>query len=336
MKIGEIGEFGLIDRLAAKLGPVDPSVVVGIGDDAAVLAYADGMEVVTTTDMLVEGVHFREDTISDRLLGWKSIAVSISDVAAMGGRPKHAVVSLAVPVELDVERLEELYEGIGDVCRAYGVTVVGGDVVKTTGPFVISVTVLGEVEQGKALVRSGAKPGDQVFVTGFVGGSAAGLSVVQEKELDELGLPIDEAQALLRFHQRPEPQVAAGRLLVESEGCTSANDVSDGLASELNEIAKMSGVKLVVDGASVPMHEAVSRYAEVKHVDAMEWALFGGEDYQLVGTVDSGKVDVVRGLFAEQGLVISVIGRVEVGAGVELVRGEERVELLSRGFNHFG
>ena len=327
MRIHQIGEFGLIDRLAARLAATDESVVVGIGDDAAVVSYAAGAHVVTTTDMLVEGVHFRRDTIGDRQLGWKAIAVSISDIAAMGGRPRHAVVSLAIPVDTDVERIEELYVGMDEVCRAYGMHIVGGDVVKTDGPFVISVTVMGEVEAGRALLRSGAQPGDLLFVTGTVGGSAAGLDSILEGGQTE--------EALLRFHQRPLPQVRAGRLLLESGACTSLNDVSDGLSSESNEIAKMSGVHLVIEGDKVPLHPSVTQYAAQRGIDPLEWALFGGEDYQLVGTLDPTGADRASSLFAKEGLSLTVIGRVEAGHGVSLLRQGEWQELIPKGFNHF-
>lgn len=334
MRIHEIGEFGLIDRLAGRLGPTDRSVVVGIGDDAAVLAYEEGMEVVTTTDMLVEGVHFREDTIGDRALGYKAIAVSISDIAAMGGIPKHVLISLAVPVHMEVERLESLYQGVHDVCREFGTHVVGGDVVKTDGPFVISVTVIGEVERGKALLRSGARPGDLVYVTGTVGGSAAGLDYVQYGK--DSGLAGEAGEELLRFHQVPRPQVQKGRMLLQSEACTSANDVSDGLASELNEIAKMSKVQVVIEAERIPFHPSVVEYARLRGVDPVEWALFGGEDYQLVGTIRADEAERVVEYFLREGRMISVVGRVESGSGVLVEMGDEVVEVLPRGFNHFG
>lgn len=319
----------MIDRLAGRLAATDESVVVGIGDDAAVVAYSAGAQVVTTTDMLVEGVHFRRDTIDDRLLGWKAIAVSISDIAAMGGRPRHAVVSLAIPVAMEVERIEELYSGMDEVCRAYGMHVVGGDVVKTDGPFVLSVTVLGEVEAGRALLRSGARPGDLLFVTGTVGGSAAGLEYIQKG-----GAVLDDS-LLKSLHQRPVPQVRAGRLLLESGACTSLNDVSDGVASETNEIAKMSGVQLVIEAERMPMQAIVTEYAAHRGIDPLDWALFGGEDYQLVGTLDPAGADRAMSLFAKEGLPLTVIGRVEAGQGVTLLRQGERQELTPKGFNHF-
>nr|WP_236588321.1 thiamine-phosphate kinase [Tumebacillus amylolyticus] len=326
----------MIDKITGRLGRGDDSVVVGIGDDAAVTAYAQGHHVVTTTDMLVEGVHFRSDTIDDRSLGYKSLAVSISDIAAMGALPKHAVISLAIPVEMDVERLEDLYTGVADICEEFQTTVVGGDIVKTSGPFVISVTLLGQVEAGRALLRSGAKPGDLLFVTGTVGGSAAGLQYIQQQHSEGV-VPTEVADPLLQAHQRPRPQVEAGRLLLESGVCTSLNDVSDGLASECNEIAKMSGVTLVLLAEQIPLHASVRRYAEISGQQAIDWALFGGEDYQLVGTMQPDSAEQMQALFEKNGLTCTVIGRVTDGAvGVTLQRGGQTYELKPRGYNHFG
>jgi thiamine-monophosphate kinase len=341
VKIREIGEFGLIDKLTGRLGPGDDSVVVGIGDDAAVTAYAPGAQIVTTTDMLVEGVHFRTDTIDDRSLGYKSLAVSISDIAAMGGVPRHAVISLAIPVEMDVERLEDLYAGVADICAEYGTTVVGGDITKTSGPFVISVTLLGEIEAGRALLRSGAQPGDLLFVTGTVGGSAAGLDYLEHGQTYmEASEVVESAPDLLQFHQRPRPQVAAGRLLLESSACTSLNDVSDGLASECNEIAKMSGVRLELDASKLPLHTSVRRYATLRGVDPVQWALFGGEDYQLVGTMKRTDAERTEALFAKNGLALTVIGTVaaveEQSVGVTLLYNGQAHELKPKGYNHFG
>lgn len=334
MNLREIGEFGLIDRLRGKLNPADETVVVGIGDDAAVAAYDPASHVLITTDMLVEGVHFREDTIDYRSLGWKSMAASISDIAAMGGIPRHAVVSLAIPASFEVEKLELLYEGIAQICNAYNTHVIGGDIVKTIGPLVLSVTLTGEVEQGKALLRSGAQPGDLVFVTGRIGGSAAGLAFLEGTQ--QSLVPPDEQSVLLDCHQRPLPQVEAGRILSQNGGCTSCNDISDGLASELNEIASASGVGIVIEEQRLPIAPAVRNFSRLAGRDAVEWALFGGEDYQLVGTLSPLAYAVIVNAFQMQGLQLFIIGRVTEDQGVVLhqTNGEEK-QLQAGGYNHF-
>jgi thiamine-monophosphate kinase len=334
MNLRDIGEFGLIDRLRGKLNPADETVVVGIGDDAAVAAYHPASHVLITTDMLVEGVHFREDTIDYRSLGWKSLAASLSDIAAMGGIPRHAVVSLAIPPAFAVAKLDLLYEGIGQICEAYHTHVIGGDIVKTEGPLVISVTLTGEVEQGRALLRSGAQAGDLVFVTGPIGGSAAGLSFLQSHQ-QSLVHP-DEQSVLLNSHQRPQPQVEAGRILSQSGGCTSCNDISDGLASELNEIAIASGVGIVVEEERLPIAPAVRNFARLAERNSTDWALYGGEDYQLTGTLSPLAYGSLVNQFLMRGLELHLIGRVTEGQGVILrCRDGEEQRLQARGYNHF-
>ncbi|MFC4766876.1 thiamine-phosphate kinase [Effusibacillus consociatus] len=334
MNLREVGEFGLIERLRDKLNPADDTVIVGIGDDAAVLSYDAKSYVVMTTDMLVEGVHFREDTIDFRSLGWKSLAASFSDIAAMGGIPRHAAVSLAIPPSYEIESLEQLYEGIAEICSEFQAHVVGGDIVKTDGPFVISVTVNGEAAQGKALLRSGAQPGDLVFVTGTVGGSAAGLVLLESSQKSLL--PPDEQLTLITFHQRPVPQVQVGQILRTSGGCTSCNDISDGLASELNEIAAASGVGIRIDENRLPLAPAVTNFARITGQNAIDWALYGGEDYQLVGTLHPLAYSAVVTACQMNGIRFTLIGRVIEGSGVVMERsaGGETV-LTARGYNHF-
>lgn len=334
MRLQDIGEFGLIERLRDKLPGADQTVVVGIGDDAAVLSYDSACHVVMTTDMLVEGVHFRSDTIDFRSLGWKAMAASLSDIAAMGGTPRHGTVSLAIPPAYEVEKLEELYEGIAEICTEYRIHVVGGDVVKTGGPLVIAVTVNGEVEKGKALLRSGARPGDLVFVTGRIGGSAAGLAFLSSG--CKCLVPPDEQLELTGYHRRPVPQVRAGRVLAESGGCTSCNDISDGLASELIEIADSSGVGIRIEENRLPIAPAVTNFARINGDNAVEWALYGGEDYQLVGTLAPLAYEAVVTACHLNGIRLTLIGRVTQGTGVVLNRETGGETLLSaRGYNHF-
>ncbi|GAX88798.1 thiamine-monophosphate kinase [Effusibacillus lacus] len=334
MRLRDIGEFGLIDLLRSKLNPADHTVVVGIGDDAAVLAYNAGAHVLLTTDMLVEGVHFRQDIIDFCSLGWKSVAASLSDIAAMGGTPRHAVVSLAIPPDAKVDSLERLYDGMAQICAEFETHVIGGDIVKTSGPLVISVSLTGEVAKGKALLRSGARPGDLVFVTGHIGGSAAGLAFLENDQ--KALIPADEQLELTNYHQRPIPQITAGKILAASEGCTSCNDISDGLASELNEIAKASGVGIHIEERRLPIAPSVRNFARFSSHCATNWALYGGEDYQLVGTLDPLRYEEVADQCHLQGIPLTLIGRVTQGSSV-LMETEDGYEVLlqARGYNHF-
>lgn len=332
MLVREIGEFGLIRRLTDLILRPDPRVIVGIGDDAAVVSY-DG-SIVLTTDTLVEGVHFRDDWIDRVSLGYKALTASLSDVAAMGGRPMHALVSLALPATEQVEQIESIYRGMAEASDEFAVTVVGGDVVSTGGPLVITVTVTGVLMGAQPLRRSGAKPGDLVFVTGDVGGAAAYVHLMQSNHPVAL-TPADQWQ-LQQRHTRPKPQIRAAEALVQCRGCTSLNDVSDGLSSELMDIAVASGVHLDIDGERVPILPAVRRYARLAQKNPFDFALHGGEDYQLVGTVTSLASGMLLPLMEAYGVRITLIGRVvDDEQGVDLLSGGGRETLLPRGYDHF-
>lgn len=331
VRLHEIGEFGLIARLKEIVWRADPRVMVGIGDDAAVVTYE--RPVVMTTDALVQGVHFTSETMTPKLTGAKAAVATLSDLAAMGAVARHLLVTLALPPDTDVEEILAMYRGMADVCNMYDATLVGGDVVSTGGPLVISVTATGELLD-KPLLRSGAKPGDILFVTGDLGGSAGFLHAFFADRLAMLN-PLD--QSLLRErHQRPTPQFIAAQILVE-EGCTSLNDVSDGLASEAHEIAEASGARLVIEAARVPIPPALRAYARLGRLDPLDFALYGGEDYQLVGTVDVRSVGRVLARMQAAGVRFTVIGRVTDGApGVELLAQGVYQTLEKRGYNHFG
>lgn len=333
MFVRDIGEFGLIDRLRAIVSRPDESVWISMGDDAAVVQY--GRPVVLTTDALVEGVHFREDWIDYVSLGYKSMAASISDVAAMGARPLHALITLAIREDAEVEPLIDLYRGIAEAGETFCVSVVGGDVVRTTGPLLISVTMTGELMGERPLLRSGAQIGDVIFVTGDIGGAGAYVHAMSHTSVGCLAA--DDWAVLQLRHRRPVPQVAAADLLSTVISCSSLNDISDGLASELHEIASASHVHLAVFEERLPTPPSVRHYARLCGVPASDFALYGGEDYQLVGTV--ARVEAGRFLASMQarGIRVTLIGRVEDGeSGVELLSETGRIDLPKKGFDHFG
>nr|WP_279538073.1 thiamine-phosphate kinase [Paenibacillus turpanensis] len=318
-----------------------PDIVVGIGDDAAVVEPGKDKQLVLSCDTMTDVVHFNETTMADADIGWKALASNVSDMAAMGAEPRWALVAISAPKGAGTaERLVELYRGLYACAEAYGVEVIGGDTTSSAGGLTVTVTIVGEVERGRALLRSSAKPGDAVFVTGPLGGSAAGLHALMSgaaasaAERGERGAALGP---LLRAHRRPRPRVDAGRLLAASGFGVALNDVSDGLASEAWELAEASGVRLVLEAGAVPVLPEAAVYAAEAGADALAWALYGGEDYELVGTVRAGEVDALAARFAAAGLELFFVGRVEPGEGVVL-RGADGTEqrLDKRGYNHFG
>lgn len=329
-------EFGLIRHLNSNALTSQREVILGIGDDAAVVQTTPGMQLVAACDAMVETVHFLPETMDDFHVGYKALVSNISDMAAMGAEPKFALITLMSPKNMNLFRLEKLYKGIYQCAEEYGVAVIGGDTVSTPASLSISITILGEVEPGQALLRSSAEIGDIVFVTGPVGSSAAGLHYLLQKGTRN-ETPDSIPHSIVREHQMPKAQVAAGRLLLKSGLCHALNDISDGLASEAWEIAEASGKRVQLNERLIPMEEALTQYAaHVKH-SALDWALYGGEDYQLIGTVAQGDWPRLKGVFENEGLSIYAIGEVVKGeTGVDWMKNNGTIEALEKkGFNHF-
>jgi thiamine-monophosphate kinase len=331
MEVGPVDEFALISSLTGKLSKEASDVTVGIGDDTAVVIFPAGEEVLLTTDTMVEGVHFLHEIMDAFDVGFKCVAASISDIAAMGGNAKHVLISIAIPNTYETKWLGEMYDGIQAVCDMFACHVVGGDVVHTSGPLVVTSTVTGSVLKGHALLRRGAKPGDVVFVTGTVGGSAAGLYLLQNKVF----APVDEQLQLLQFHRRPTPQIQAGQILCDV-GASSCNDISDGLASELNEIAKASSVRMRIEEGRIPIAPSTRNLARTAGQNPYTFAWYGGEDYQLVGTASPYVFARALSRCESMGIKLTQIGRVEPGDGVVAGHVDGSLELvLPKGYNHF-
>nr|WP_027087634.1 thiamine-phosphate kinase [Cohnella panacarvi] len=334
-------EFGLIrawtEGRQAEPFLASAGVTVGIGDDAAVVAADTGTDWLLAVDTMVEQIHFKPDTMEDADIGYKALAANVSDIAAMGGVPKHALISVSVPPGWDAGRMERLYEGLYACADQYGIAVVGGDTTSSPGHLVVAVTLIGCVETGTAIRRSGARPGQFVFLTGPTGLSAGGLHGMLAQGDAAKGsarVPVPPKR-LTDAHRRPQPSVKAGRLL---QGfASSLNDVSDGLASEAWEIADASGARLVLRETELPISGELAGYAGRCGCSALDWILYGGEDYVLLGTADLEHEAELRRKFREERLPFFVIGFVEEGAsGVELeMSNGKRKPLLKRGYNHF-
>lgn len=332
MKLSELGEFGLINMLARDLVYNPAGVVKGVGDDTAVLEVSGGAWLLFTTDMMVEGVHFDLAYSTFYQVGWKALAVNLSDIAAMGGKPAHALVSIAVPPGLDSGSLRELYDGLKYACRIYNVNIVGGDTVKHPDRLVINVALLGEVGAGKAVYRSGARPGDRIYVTGPLGASAAGLYLFQNSTVS---LPAEAGEYCRRAYTMPNPRVKEGIILAGC-GITSLDDISDGLASEMHEICSASGVGCLIRSGDVPVDSRVRAAAEAAGVDPLEWALYGGEDFELVLTAAPGSEEKLAEAAQKESIEIYCVGEINSSGKLLVEAGSGEIQSLARGYDHFG
>jgi len=321
------GEFELIARLAALFGT--PPDGLGIGDDAATWPATGDTVQVATTDMLIEGIHFRLDWTSPEDLGWKALAVNLSDLAAMGATPGRALVSIAV----DAARrglVLEVARGLQSLAEQTGTRVVGGDTVRSPGPLVINVALVGEADPARLLRRDVARPGDFVAVTGRLGGSSAALALLSERTG-----PLDpDAAPLLAAHHRPFPRLTAGQHLV-AHGVRCAIDISDGLASEASHLARASQVGIEIDVDRVPLEPAAVRL--LGEPRSRELALTGGEDYELLFTFDPRLVDeLASALEIDGGLTVlgEVTDRVPTGTA-QFVEAGQPIELAEKGYVAF-
>ena len=338
--IADVGEFGLIAHLRDTLGtPTDDAVQLGIGDDAAVYAVDDDTVHAITTDVLIEGIHFDRTFVPMEHLGFKAISVNVSDVVAMNATPRYATVALGIPESASVEMMETLYKGMRQACQAYDMTIVGGD---TSGAhsLSLSVTVVGEAAPESVVPRSGATVGDKVCVTGDLGASYAGLKVLllHRQQLEEEGESfqpaLDPFSYVIRRHLAPPAQLKTVRTWADvGVRPTSLIDVSDGLASEVNHICEASGVGATVYEPALPIHPETRNTATEFGDDVDAYALFGGEDYELVFTMAEEDLDA---LDPQTYNIVGDITEWDDDAPVHIQRADgERMPLRPSGFDHF-
>lgn len=321
-------EFDLIRRITPK-ETHQRSLVMGIGDDASVYQPHSHCEEVVCVDTMVEYVHFRFDFSTPFEIGFKALAVNVSDIAAMGGTPKYYLVSIAIPPHGDETIVSALYEGMKALADTYHMDLIGGDTVATRSDFVLTVTVIGEVPKGTACYRHSAQTGDVVFVTGELGSSAAGLSLLMNEVTPTKA--VDKAFFLDR-HKKPQPHIAAGHICSSFPRVT-LNDVSDGLASELNEIAEASHVTIEIEANKLPTHPDLP----VLRKDWLEWVLFGGEDFVLTGTIPEADWESFEMQCRKEDIQVKRIGQVkgDQSASVILKDNKQQTMLMKKGYNHF-
>lgn len=342
LRVKDIGEFQLIERLTEVLGSTargeGQGVIRGIGDDAAVLQYTPGTRLLATCDIMVEGKHFDLSYFTFSQVGKRALAVNLSDIAAMGGHPRWALVSLGIPPETEVKSVEEIYSGMAELAEEYGVNIIGGDTSSSAGNLVIDICLLGEAYRSEVTYRSGARDGDLILVTGALGSAAAGLACLKHKiNISE----IDGAEDVVRSHLTPTPRIKEASYIINNADVGALNDISDGLATELWEITQASGCGARIFEERLPISRATLNIAHSIGVDPLDWVLYGGEDFELLLTISGGKGTplmlrkITRGLKRLTGTSLSAIGRI-VPSGNEFIRRKgDAEELFPKGYNHF-
>lgn len=336
-EINRLGEFGLIDRISEKFSKQNNSTHFAIGDDAAVIDVGDHFQ-LASTDMLLEGIHFDLSYFPLHHLGYKAVAVNVSDIAAMNGIPEQITVSIALSNRFSLEAIDAFYEGVKSACEAYKVDLVGGDTTASPSGLMISITAIGRVDKDKISYRSGAKVNDIVCVTGDLGGAYMGLQVLEREkqvflENPEMQPELDKYQYIVGRQLKPEARVDLVHELLDLQIVPSSMiDVSDGLASELHHIAKQSGVGLNVHEDKLPYAANTQETALEFKLDPNTAILNGGEDYELLFTISQNDFEKVK-LHPD----IHFIGYInEKSNGVNLVTNQgNAIALKAQGWDHF-
>ncbi len=332
-------EFDFINALRQRVASSSQSIVTGLGDDAAVFRSSPAKETVVSTDLLVENIDFRRTTTPPYLLGHKALAVSLSDLAAMGSRPLWALLSIGIPEDVwQTDFVDRFYDGWLDLANRYNVHLIGGDTSRTNEHIVIDSIAIGECAAGMAVKRTGASPGDQIFVTGSLGAAAAGLRLIERgAHLAEQNLGDEDSQKLdhvLLRQLRPEPRVGWGIVLPEERLATAMIDLSDGLSSDINHLCEASNVGALIDASLVPIDERVVELCGRRALDPLQLALHGGEDFELLFTVKPE--NVARLPRRVDGVEIKRIGEITgAGDGVKISEGTRIWDLKPGGWKHF-
>jgi len=307
----------------------DHRLKLGIGDDAALVSVAKSTELILTSDLSIEGVHFRRDLHPPRSVGHRALARSLSDIAAMGGRPRFALISLAISRDVSPSWIRGFYAGMSRLARSLGVAIVGGDTAVVPGRITVDVVVVGEVQKGHALRRAGARPGDRIFVSGRLGLSALGLHLLESGSKSRAGW----VRAALQSHLWPQPQCALGRFLSERRLATALIDISDGLSTDLARLCQASGVGARLWEDKIPM-PVMARLRQAHQLDPLRLALDGGEDYQLLFSVPPHLASRIPK--KHRGLPLHCTGEIQKSRRISLVRGSGQQELLAPGgYDHF-
>ncbi|MSP13686.1 MAG: thiamine-phosphate kinase [Chloroflexi bacterium] len=351
MHIRDLGEFPLIDRIRQFLPPTGANVIVGIGDDVAVLAGQGDTYILAKVDSQVENVHFLRHRISPQQLGRRSLAINLSDIAASGGYPEYALVSLALPADTEVTWVDNLYQGLAQEATPYGVAIVGGNMARSPHDIYVDVFVLGRVPSRHLLLRSGARVGDRVLVTGSLGDAAAGLVLLlEDEERKEKGqdqsvatvvrdLSAEDQEWLMSRLYTPTPRLRESAVIAPTGLATAMIDLSDGLSSDIGHICERSGVGVRLWAGRLPISRATREVARSMGKNSWDLALDGGEDYELCFTAPPEAAEyLIATVYRETGTSVSIVGEIlpaTQGRRLVLEEGHE-APLDARGWEHFG
>lgn len=324
-----VAERDLIAEIASLTQDDARDLRKGIGDDCAVISRQDGMVELVTTDTLVSSVHFDQSWHPPRLLGRKAAMVNISDIAGMGGEPRFALLSLCLSPDCQKAWLNDFIDGFRQALALFNVVLVGGDTVAGSGGFMASVTLIGEMEASQVCYRDGAREGDQVWVSGYLGDAAAGLEICRRR------LPVDSLESLVQAHLDPQPQVALGRDLAASGAVHAMMDLSDGLATDLAHICRASGMAAEIRGGDLPLRGELCRAADSLALSPLDLALKGGEDYQLVFTAAPEDQEIFQQIGRQRDVSLTRVGEIVGGEGVSLWADDQRIDITFSGYEHF-
>jgi thiamine-monophosphate kinase len=332
MKLDEIGEFGLIDRIKGRKATHDEDVIIGIGDDCAILRRGLVLEALTT-DCLVAGTHYQDGWLTMKDVGWKALAVNVSDIAAVGGTPRHALVTLFLPDGMATGDIDDLYDGLDECGNAFGVSIVGGDIVRIQGPFAISITLSGTCERDEVVLRSGARQDDIIVVTGSLGDAALGLKCLRDQVPCPRGSALGSSVGKFR---RPMPRMKESRAIVEGLRPSAMIDVSDGLVSDMRHVLEASKVGAVLEADAIPVSPGVREFFGGAEEEALSWAISSGEEYELLFTMASRFEAKLPELSQELGTTLTRIGKITSKSyGVKLTAPGGEKDLRPDGFDHF-
>ncbi len=328
-----IGEHSLIERLRARAGAPPAWVTIGIGDDAAVVEPERGTLITATTDSLVDGVHFRRAWTPAAAVGHKSLAVSLSDLAAMGASPRASLLSLALPEDFPLEDFDALIGAFVDLGKETGAPLVGGNLTRTSGPLVVDSTAFGCVRPRRVMRRSSGKPGDELYLTGAVGAAAAGLAMLNASANRD-ALSTDE-RACIDWYERPRARLRCGLVVAHARAAAACMDLSDGLADAARQIAAASQTGVVLSAEAIPVHAGVTSWTGRAGSDALALALAGGEDYELLFAVRPRQRRAFLSAARQfRGVPATLVGRLTADPGAWLER-DGKLEPLPSGFRHF-